>query len=208
MSSTAGPSAALGAPDVQSQDSLLDIPNAQAARSRSPSPHAKRVKRSKQARDIMDLKAQMAQVLELLIKQPPAAPAPVQALLQPQVPQGGWEMSPQLAQEDTLSIAASGDGASFSSDMQVGSLDTGGGTTPVRFPDTGAGSSSPQRFMTFPDFMEEVRSSWDRPASGPSVFKQAAPLSSLDGTDKLGLSGPRRWVGLLETWHARTLSAG
>ncbi|MGH0184333.1 UNVERIFIED_CONTAM: hypothetical protein FKN15_014596 [Acipenser sinensis] len=70
---------------------------------------------SKQTRDIMDLKAQMAQVLELLTKQAPAAQAPVQGLLRPQLPyppsprgvQGGWE-------EDTPSIAASGEEASFS----------------------------------------------------------------------------------------------
>ncbi|XP_058865945.1 uncharacterized protein LOC131708048 [Acipenser ruthenus] len=86
---------------------------------------AKRVKRSRQARDIMDLKAQMAQLLELLSKQTTAS-APAQAPLQPQAPyspspqgaQGGWEGSPQLAQEDALSIAASGDAASFSSDIQ------------------------------------------------------------------------------------------
>ncbi|MGH0118077.1 UNVERIFIED_CONTAM: hypothetical protein FKN15_052082 [Acipenser sinensis] len=127
VSSAAGPLAALGAPDVLSQDSLPDIPNVQAARCCSLSPQARWVKLAKQARDIMDLKAQMAQVLELLTKQAPAAQAPVQALLQPQLPypsrppkgvQGGWGGSPQLAQEDTLSIAASGDGASFSSNMQ------------------------------------------------------------------------------------------
>ncbi|MGH0157592.1 UNVERIFIED_CONTAM: hypothetical protein FKN15_051013 [Acipenser sinensis] len=47
----------------------------------------------------------------------------------------------------------------------------------------------PQKFSAFPDFMEEVRSSWDRPASGPSVLKQAAPLASLEGTEKLGQAG-------------------
>ncbi|MGH0120527.1 UNVERIFIED_CONTAM: hypothetical protein FKN15_016373 [Acipenser sinensis] len=87
-SSMIGPSAALGTPEPLlpdlSQDPLLDIPNAQAACSRSPSPQARRVKRSKQARDIMYLKAQMA--LELLVKQVPAAQAQAQALLQPQLP--------------------------------------------------------------------------------------------------------------------------
>ncbi|MGH0157316.1 UNVERIFIED_CONTAM: hypothetical protein FKN15_033108 [Acipenser sinensis] len=85
-SSMAGPSAALGAPEPlphdMSQDPMLDIPNAQATRSHSPSPRARRVKRSKQARDIMDFNAQMAQVLELLAKQAPAAQA--QAPVQPQ----------------------------------------------------------------------------------------------------------------------------
>ncbi|MGH0175289.1 UNVERIFIED_CONTAM: hypothetical protein FKN15_069979 [Acipenser sinensis] len=37
-----------------------------------------------------------------------------------------------------------------------------------------------QKFPAFPDFMEEVRSSWDRPASAPSVLKQAAQLASLE----------------------------
>ncbi|MGH0117271.1 UNVERIFIED_CONTAM: hypothetical protein FKN15_032238 [Acipenser sinensis] len=68
------------------QDPLLGIPDAQASHSRSLSPQARRVKRSKQARDIMDLKAQMAQVLELLAKQTPAAPASVQAPLHSQLP--------------------------------------------------------------------------------------------------------------------------
>ncbi|MGH0180480.1 UNVERIFIED_CONTAM: hypothetical protein FKN15_004337 [Acipenser sinensis] len=66
----AGPLAALSAPKPLlhdlSQDPLLDISDVQAARSRSTSPQAKR---SKQARDIMDLKAHMVQVLELLAKQ-------------------------------------------------------------------------------------------------------------------------------------------
>ncbi|MGH0143904.1 UNVERIFIED_CONTAM: hypothetical protein FKN15_050247 [Acipenser sinensis] len=85
-SSMARPSVALGAPEPLlhdlSQDPLLGMPDAQAARSHSPSPQARRVKRSKQARDIMDLKDQMAQALELLAKQAPVAQAP----LQPQLP--------------------------------------------------------------------------------------------------------------------------
>ncbi|MGH0172539.1 UNVERIFIED_CONTAM: hypothetical protein FKN15_063033 [Acipenser sinensis] len=162
-SSMAGPSAALGAPEPLlhdlSQDPLLGILDAQAACSRSPSLRARRVKRSKQARDIMDLKAQMAQGV-----------------------QGGWEEASLPAQEDMLSIAASGEEASFSSEMQVGKtpaeeepgfkvaseasapplsssvsaadvtdgtrcsflagpLDASGGTTPVRIPDAGDGSS-------------------------------------------------------------------
>ncbi|MGH0149284.1 UNVERIFIED_CONTAM: hypothetical protein FKN15_018160 [Acipenser sinensis] len=130
-SSLARPSATLGAPEPflhdLSQDPLLDISDVQAACSPSPSPRARRVKCSKQARDIMDLKSQMAQVLELLPKQ----------ALQPQLPyppsprgvQGGWEEVCQAVQGDMLSIAASGEEASFSSDMQC--LDASGGTTPV-----------------------------------------------------------------------------
>ncbi|MGH0118725.1 UNVERIFIED_CONTAM: hypothetical protein FKN15_005711 [Acipenser sinensis] len=186
------------------------------------------MKRSRQARDIMDLKAQMAQVLELLAKQTPAAPAGVPALLQPQLPyppsprgvQGGWEEVSQLVQEDTLSRVDSGEGVSFSSDMQLGistcgthcslpagPLDASGRTTPVHFPDAGDGSSPSK----VPDFMEEVRSSWDCPASGPSVLEQASLLASLEGVEKLGLAGflrktppsrpwlrPCRWVGWLD----------
>ncbi|MGH0132978.1 UNVERIFIED_CONTAM: hypothetical protein FKN15_020896 [Acipenser sinensis] len=37
--------------------------------------------------------------------------------------------------------------------------------------------------------MEEVRSSWERPASDPSALKQATPLASLEGAEKLGLVG-------------------
>ncbi|MGH0122280.1 UNVERIFIED_CONTAM: hypothetical protein FKN15_066248 [Acipenser sinensis] len=64
VSSMAVPLTALGAPEPLlhdlSLDPQLDIPDAQASRSRSPSPQVRRVKRSRQAMDIMDLKAQMA----------------------------------------------------------------------------------------------------------------------------------------------------
>ncbi|MGH0176359.1 UNVERIFIED_CONTAM: hypothetical protein FKN15_072637 [Acipenser sinensis] len=81
----AGSSAALGSSEAVPLDSPLSIPNAQHIRSPSPS--------AKQARDIMDLKAQMAQVLELLSKQATAA-ASVQAPLQPQE---SYPPSPQSA---------------------------------------------------------------------------------------------------------------
>ncbi|MGH0153925.1 UNVERIFIED_CONTAM: hypothetical protein FKN15_068763 [Acipenser sinensis] len=211
-SSVAGPSAALGAPEPLlhdlSQHPLLDIPDAQAPRSCAPSPQARRVKRSRQARDIMDLKAQ--------------ALATVPTPMQPQLPyppssrrdQGGWEEASQLVQKDTLSIVASGDGASFSSDMQVrGELEPHAVEEPgfevaseasapplsssvsalmghaaafLQVPWTLAAephqsifqaqamAPRPQKFPLFPDFMEEVRSSWDRPVSG---------------AEKLGLAG-------------------
>ncbi|MGH0137737.1 UNVERIFIED_CONTAM: hypothetical protein FKN15_018119 [Acipenser sinensis] len=54
---------------------------------------------------------------------------------------------------------------------------------------TQAMAPRPQRFTVFPDFMEEVRFFWDSLASGPSVHKQAAPLASLEGAEKLGLAG-------------------
>ncbi|MGH0123295.1 UNVERIFIED_CONTAM: hypothetical protein FKN15_056950 [Acipenser sinensis] len=41
-----------------------------------------------------------------------------------------------------------------------------------------------QPFPAFPDFMEEVRSSWDRPTSA-----RPTPLISLKGAEKLGLAG-------------------
>ncbi|MGH0159374.1 UNVERIFIED_CONTAM: hypothetical protein FKN15_037348 [Acipenser sinensis] len=46
-----------------------------------------------------------------------------------------------------------------------------------------------QKLPAFPDFMEEICSPWERPASTPSVLKQATQLASLEGTDKLGLAG-------------------
>ncbi|MGH0154761.1 UNVERIFIED_CONTAM: hypothetical protein FKN15_033941 [Acipenser sinensis] len=110
----AGLSVALRAPEPLlhdlSLDPLLGIPDAQATHSLSPS------------RDIMHLKAHMA-VLELLAKRaggPGTVAAPIAI---PPLPQGssGWmgcEAS-QLAKEVTLSIAATGEGASFSSDMQL-----------------------------------------------------------------------------------------
>ncbi|MGH0174650.1 UNVERIFIED_CONTAM: hypothetical protein FKN15_014281 [Acipenser sinensis] len=52
----------------------------------------------------------------------------------------------------------------------------------VRVPDM-------QPFPAFPDIMEEVRSSWDRPALAPSVLKQASQLASLEGAEKPGLAG-------------------
>ncbi|MGH0147380.1 UNVERIFIED_CONTAM: hypothetical protein FKN15_010305 [Acipenser sinensis] len=52
----------------------------------------------------------------------------------------------------------------------------------VRVPDM-------QSFPAFPDIMEEVRSSWDRPALAPSVLKQASQLASLEGAEKPGLAG-------------------
>ncbi|MGH0119139.1 UNVERIFIED_CONTAM: hypothetical protein FKN15_052968 [Acipenser sinensis] len=193
-SSMAEPSAALGAPEpllhYLSQDTLLGIPDAQAAHSHSPSPQARRVKRSQQAGDIMDLKAQVGQVLELLAKQTPATQAPVQAPLQhqllyppsPRGVQGGWEKSSQLVQEDTLSIAASGEEASFSSDMQEAFLQVP--WTPVAEPRRSvfrmqAMAPRPQKFQAFLDFR----------ASGPSMLKHAALLASLEGADKLGLAG-------------------
>ncbi|MGH0166413.1 UNVERIFIED_CONTAM: hypothetical protein FKN15_050764 [Acipenser sinensis] len=82
-----------------------------------------------------------------------SASASIGPVPQPQLPypspspmgvQEGWAGSSQLVQEDTLSIAASGDGASFSSEMQVAPLDASIRTTLVRFPDAGAGSPPPE----------------------------------------------------------------
>ncbi|MGH0132977.1 UNVERIFIED_CONTAM: hypothetical protein FKN15_020895 [Acipenser sinensis] len=93
-SSVAGQSAALGAPEPLlhdlSQDTLLDIPDTQAPSCCPPSPQARRVKLSKLGKDVMDLKAQMAQVLELLAKQTPTAPTTIPP--PPPLPQwrSGW----------------------------------------------------------------------------------------------------------------------
>ncbi|RXM31756.1 hypothetical protein EOD39_16613 [Acipenser ruthenus] len=70
--------------------------------------------------DIMDLKAKMTKVLELFPCPGPAAPIAIPSPPSPMGVQEGWAGSSQLVQEDTLSIATSGDGASFSSEMQVG----------------------------------------------------------------------------------------
>ncbi|MGH0160104.1 UNVERIFIED_CONTAM: hypothetical protein FKN15_039127 [Acipenser sinensis] len=165
------------------EDSLLGIPDGQAVHSHSPFLQARRVKLSKQTRDIMDLKAHMAQ-----------------------------EEVSLLAQEDTFSIASSGEGASFSSDKHVG--ETPAEEEPgfevaseaIAAPPPSPLSSSvsalmgraaallqvawmpaaeprrsvfrtqtmaphPQKFLDFPDFMEDVGSSRERLASGPSVLK-------------------------------------
>ncbi|MGH0138979.1 UNVERIFIED_CONTAM: hypothetical protein FKN15_025377 [Acipenser sinensis] len=152
----AGPPVALGAPKPLlhdlSQDPLLDIPDGKAPRSHSQSPQSRRVKCSKQLRDIMDLKAQLAQVQELLAKQAPTA--------------------------------LMGRAAAF---LQVP-------WTPVAEPRrsvfrTQAMALHPQKFPAFSDFMEAVRSSWESPASGPSVLKQAALLAFQEGAEKLSLAG-------------------
>ncbi|MGH0135121.1 UNVERIFIED_CONTAM: hypothetical protein FKN15_057087 [Acipenser sinensis] len=141
--------------------------------------------------------------------------------------QGGWDEASQPTQEDTLSIAASmGEtpaeeepGFEVASEATAPLLSSSVSAlmgraaaflqvpwTPVVEPRrsvfrTQVIAHRPQKFLAFPDFLEEVRSSWDRPASGPSMLKHAAPLVSLEGTDKLGLAGfppvnarcPGRW---------------
>ncbi|MGH0145258.1 UNVERIFIED_CONTAM: hypothetical protein FKN15_004947 [Acipenser sinensis] len=49
-------------------------------------------------------------------------------------------------------------------------------------------TSTPQPFPAFPDFLEEVKSSWQHPASVPSVSKSAAALASMDGAEAAGLA--------------------
>ncbi|MGH0152174.1 UNVERIFIED_CONTAM: hypothetical protein FKN15_047486 [Acipenser sinensis] len=46
-----------------------------------------------------------------------------------------------------------------------------------------------QPFPAFPDFLEEVHTSWEHPASAPSVLKQAAQLASLEDAEKPGMAG-------------------
>ncbi|MBN3275419.1 LPIN2 phosphatase, partial [Polyodon spathula] len=45
------------------------------------------------------------------------------------------------------------------------------------------------RQQPFPDIMEEVCSSWDHPATAPSQLRHTSQLASLEGAEKLGLSG-------------------
>ncbi|MGH0136247.1 UNVERIFIED_CONTAM: hypothetical protein FKN15_042304 [Acipenser sinensis] len=54
---------------------------------------------------------------------------------------------------------------------------------------TQAVAPTAQPFPPFPHFMEEIHSSWDRPVSAPSILMQAIPPASLDGAEKLGLTG-------------------
>ncbi|MGH0169936.1 UNVERIFIED_CONTAM: hypothetical protein FKN15_058259 [Acipenser sinensis] len=86
-----------------------------------------------------------------------------------------------------LSIATSEKGAAFSSDMQVPWMPAAESRQSVFRMQ--AMDPRPQKFPAFPDFIEEVRYSWDRPASGPSVLKQATLLASLEGVEKLGQAG-------------------
>ncbi|MGH0130471.1 UNVERIFIED_CONTAM: hypothetical protein FKN15_042540 [Acipenser sinensis] len=62
-------------------------------------------------------------------------------------------------------------------------------TLEQRLPISTDGEACQALEAAFQDFMEEVHSFWDRPASAPSVLKQVAPLVSLEGSDKLGLVG-------------------
>ncbi|MGH0131467.1 UNVERIFIED_CONTAM: hypothetical protein FKN15_046170 [Acipenser sinensis] len=45
-----------------------------------------------------------------------------------------------------------------------------------------------QPFPVFPDFLKDVQSSWNHPASAPSVVKRATPLASLESERALGLA--------------------
>ncbi|MGH0165704.1 UNVERIFIED_CONTAM: hypothetical protein FKN15_049937 [Acipenser sinensis] len=147
----------------------------------------------------------MAQVLELLAKQALVVPAP----LQPQLPyppsprgdQGGWEEASQLMQEDTLSIAASGDRASFSSDMQVG-----GELEPPAKEEPGRGSLRSQcspivqlsfdtdgtycslRAVPWTPVAEQHRSVFQTQEMAPRHQKFLA-FPDLEGVEKLGLAG-------------------
>ncbi|MGH0126920.1 UNVERIFIED_CONTAM: hypothetical protein FKN15_042091 [Acipenser sinensis] len=49
-------------------------------------------------------------------------------------------------------------------------------------------TSTPQPFLAFLDFLEEVKSSWQYPASVTSVSKSAAVLASMEGAEAVGLA--------------------
>ncbi|MGH0130533.1 UNVERIFIED_CONTAM: hypothetical protein FKN15_026415 [Acipenser sinensis] len=51
-----------------------------------------------------------------------------------------------------------------------------------------AQASTPQPFPVFLDFLKEVKSSWQRLASAPSVSKCMAALASLEGAEAMGLA--------------------
>ncbi|MGH0151946.1 UNVERIFIED_CONTAM: hypothetical protein FKN15_033225 [Acipenser sinensis] len=137
LSSMGEPSVALWAQTSLlqlSQSPSQEIPYAQAPaltpRSRSPSPQARRVKRSRQARDMMDFKAQMAQAFELLSRQQASAVLVEVPALIPLVPapvprssmgaQAEPEPQPLMVEEDTLSIAASWGESYFPMEMEEG----------------------------------------------------------------------------------------
>ncbi|MGH0129197.1 UNVERIFIED_CONTAM: hypothetical protein FKN15_037637 [Acipenser sinensis] len=103
----------------------------------------------------------------------------------PRGDQGGWEEASQLVQEDTLSIATSGEGASFSSDMQPSCR------SPGRQQQNHASPCSGRR-----QWLITLKSSWTpwrRYAPPgiirPQVLKQVALLDYLEGAEKLGLAG-------------------
>ncbi|MGH0159434.1 UNVERIFIED_CONTAM: hypothetical protein FKN15_040115 [Acipenser sinensis] len=160
------------------------------AATQSPSSSSKWARHSRQAKDIFELKSQMALVLEYLIRQqalppalasaPPLTPAPGPTPLSPVAIPDVSEQDVAMSEEeqDAISIAASWDGDSFPQE------ETGPRTNPGDWYYPSLNSSIP----VFLDFLEEVQSSWHRPASAPSVSKQAAPLASLDGEGALGLA--------------------
>ncbi|MGH0165627.1 UNVERIFIED_CONTAM: hypothetical protein FKN15_074356 [Acipenser sinensis] len=180
-SPVAKPSVALGAPvpplHQLSQRPLQSIPCAQAQlptpRSHSPPLQVKRVKRSRQERDIMDLKAQMAQVQELLVwQQTPAAPAAALALPVP-TPVLGEKRVALEASVPPLSSSMSALMGCATTFLQVSWTTAAEPRQSVLH--TQAVAQHHQPFPAFPIFMEEVRSSWDHPF--------------LEGAGKLGLAG-------------------
>ncbi|MGH0116248.1 UNVERIFIED_CONTAM: hypothetical protein FKN15_000175 [Acipenser sinensis] len=64
-----------------------------------------------------------------------------------------------------------------------------------------AAAPRPQPFPVFPDFLEEVSTSWEHPASVPSVLKQASTLTlALEDAEKLGLAGFPPWTPPSRLW--------
>ncbi|MGH0124455.1 UNVERIFIED_CONTAM: hypothetical protein FKN15_018775 [Acipenser sinensis] len=146
----------------------------------------------------------MAQVLEYLVRQQALPPAPAQP------PEPHW-LSPWTSQsktmskeeQDVISIAASWDGDSFAqqeTEVQEINQETGPSSEVASdrcYPSLelssgayGASLQLPSGSLErrFPDFLEEVQSSWHRPASAPSVSKHTVPLASLEGARALGLA--------------------
>ncbi|MGH0121639.1 UNVERIFIED_CONTAM: hypothetical protein FKN15_053402 [Acipenser sinensis] len=92
----------------------------------------------------------------------PPAPAPQHTPASPVITAEVQQQDLVMIEEeqDALSIAASRDEESF---LQAESQDLDLTQTSADF--------DPQPFLVFPDFLEEVKSSWQHPASAPSVSK-------------------------------------
>ncbi|MGH0155610.1 UNVERIFIED_CONTAM: hypothetical protein FKN15_029390 [Acipenser sinensis] len=185
------------------------MPCAQApARSRSTSLRSsKQSRHSKQAKDISDRKSQMAQVLEYLVSQQAINPAPAQQpAMVPALPLAltveptplASEVAPVVSERDeamskedndAISIEASWDGDSLECpNPEVQELpEEACPSSEVPSETDIASPPSSVRALMFPDFLEEVKSPLQRPASAPSISKSTFPLASLQGAGALGL---------------------
>ncbi|MGH0133280.1 UNVERIFIED_CONTAM: hypothetical protein FKN15_039737 [Acipenser sinensis] len=196
---------------------------------KSPSRDRKRARNADQARDIAELKGQMAQILKHLSRQqvPPApapaspAPAPEHTPASPVVATEVEQQDVVMSEEeqDAISLGASWDEESLQTETQNPDLTQvmAASSELASEPEIPAPSNSvralmeraanflqvpwkasseqrrsvfepaqtstPRPFPAFPDFLEEVKSSWQHPASAPSVSKSTAALASMEGAE-------------------------